>query len=430
MRLHIFQSDKGDCLLLESGDGRFVLCDGGMSSSMTGYVRGELAKLRQQGKVLDYAYISHIDQDHISGVLRLLQDELEWRIYDFQKSNGNNKAKKPKVPRPPEIHGILHNAFRDQVPNNVGDIEDLLAAAAPALFATGIPEFVEIGADLGNIALSIPEAIKVSRLASAELLNIPVNRLPNTTGAPKLLFFRKKPQSFSIGTMKFTIVGPTVDELDNLREGWNNWLRENEESVRKIRDQMRKNVERFSSGVNLTAPFDLRDWNGVPDYKNVTAPNIASLMFMVEENDKRILLTGDSQQDIILKGLRLTGALNGNGLHVDVLKAQHHGSENNFDADFCRQVSADHYVFCGNGEHGNPELRVIRMIYESRLGVQAKRALAPAADGRPFTFWFSTASKESPEFVEAENLAKSLASKSKGKLKVKFNTGNRITLSV
>jgi hypothetical protein len=44
------------------------------------------------------------------------------------------------------------------------------------------------------------------------------------------------------------------------------------------------------------------------------------------------------------------------------------------DIDFARKVSADHYVFCGNGEHGNPELDVIDIIYNLRLGKQSARA--------------------------------------------------------
>ena len=116
------------------------------------------------------------------------------------------------------------------------------------------------------------------------------------------------------------------------------------------------------------SPFDLRDWNGIPDHKGVTAPNVASLMFMVEEDGKTLLLTGDGQQDFILQGLQRTGYLGDDGIHVDVLKVQHHGSENNMDADFARQVSADHYVFCGNGSHGNPEESVIRRHLQFTAG--------------------------------------------------------------
>ena len=87
MKLHIFQSAQGDCLLLEGGDQRLVLCDGGMDTSLRAHVRGELTKLRTAGRVLDYIYVSHIDSDHISGVLQLLEDEVAWRVFDFETSH-------------------------------------------------------------------------------------------------------------------------------------------------------------------------------------------------------------------------------------------------------------------------------------------------------------------------------------------------------
>ena len=113
-------------------------------------------------------------------------------------------------------------------------------------------------------------------------------------------------------------------------------------------------------------------------------------MFMVEEDGKRLLLTGDGQQRLHPAGLERTGFLDDGLLHLDVLKVQHHGSEHNMDEDFARKVSADHYVFCGNGEHENPDLAVIDIIFNSRLGEQSVRTLAPQAENRKFHFWFST----------------------------------------
>ena len=68
MKIQIFQSEKGDCLLLEAADGTRFLCDGGMRPSMRSVVSKELAKLRTKGIKLAYVYVSHIDQDHISGL--------------------------------------------------------------------------------------------------------------------------------------------------------------------------------------------------------------------------------------------------------------------------------------------------------------------------------------------------------------------------
>ncbi len=177
--------------------------------------------------------------------------------------------------------------------------------------------------------------------------------------------------------MRFTIVGPGEQELTDLKTGWVNWLRDNKTRVRDLRRELKRRIDEFSNGTP-GSPFDLGGWNGIPDFKHVTAPNVASLMFMVEEDGKRLLLTGDSQQEKILTGLQQTGFLGNQGLHVDVLKVQHHGSEHNMDPHFARQVSADHYVFCGNGLNGNPNPEVIDFVFNSRRG--APRRAGAGAD--------------------------------------------------
>ena len=42
---------------------------------------------------------------------------------------------------------------------------------------------------------------------------------------------------------------------------------DDEEDVRRIRRELRRRIEEFSNGVSGDSPFDLRDWNGIPDYK-------------------------------------------------------------------------------------------------------------------------------------------------------------------
>jgi beta-lactamase superfamily II metal-dependent hydrolase len=437
MNLKIFQADKGDCLLLEADSGELVLCDGGMANSMREYVRDELAALRAANRALEYVYISHIDSDHISGVLQLLNDEVEWRVFDHHQQQGT-PVKPPKAPRPPVIKGILHNAFRDQVTKNQGEIASLLAATAPSLFATAVPQLVDRAREMQDIATSIPEALKVSGLARKDALDIPVNMPPGATGPARLLVAGQKTDKFSIGSMQFTLVGPTNDELKKLRAGWQTWLRNNKDTVKKIRTELKRRIDGFSAGTLAGSPFDLRAWNGVPDHEGVSAPNIASLMYMVEENGKRLLLTGDGQQDFILAGLERAGFLgDGEGLHLDVLKVQHHGSEHNLDAGFAHRVSARHYVFSGNGEHGNPDPSVLDFIWKSRTSAKpGTRALAAPADA-PFTFWFSTTSSAQPEdsaqrsaFEGVEAKVTELVAKSNGRMTARFNKGPSIKLAI
>jgi hypothetical protein len=316
-------------------------------------------------------------------------------------------------------------------------LANVLVNSAPALYATGIPELVSAADDMLNIALGIPEAIKVSRLCKDDALDIPINKPPGVAKASKLLFAGRPGDEFTLGSMKFTLIGPTEAELKALRKGWNNWLKANPDDVKAIRAKLKAQIDAFSNGTLSGSPFDLSEWNGVPDHKGVSAPNVASLMFLVEEDGKTLLLTGDGQQDFILQGLRRTGHLNGTGLHVDVLKVQHHGSENNLDKEFAKQVSADHYVFCGNGSHGNPEESVIKDIFNSRLGALSLRALSPKAKDRDFHFWFSTTSASGDESLERtkifklrEELVDKLEKSAKGRLKLHFNQGPSVDLSV
>jgi hypothetical protein len=436
MKLTIFESDMGDCLLLEAESGELMLVDGGMKSSLQAHVRAELGKLRDANRELELIYVSHIDNDHINGVLQLLEDEAHWRVFDLHEANGDPIAK-PKFPRPPVIKGILHNGFHAQVKANNKEIANLLVASASSLYATAIPELIHAADEMQGIAAGIKEALKVSGLIGPKALDIPLNKPPGVAKEARLLCAGRPGETFALGSMQFTLIGPTRQELKSLGEGWKTWLKQHPEEVKKIRAELKKRIDEFSSGALTTTPYDLRDWNGIPDVKGVTAPNVASLMFLVEENGKTLLLTGDAQQDFILDGLQRRGFLDDGFAHLDVLKVQHHGSEHNMDENFARKVSADHYLFCGNGSHGNPETAVIDMVFESRLGAPSKRALAPKAQDRDFHFWFSTTSQAAPQGLERretfqalESHVAALQASSGGRLHLHFNQGASTTLTI
>jgi hypothetical protein len=102
-------------------------------------------------------------------------------------------------------------------------------------------------------------------------------------------------------------------------------------------------------------------------YVDKSVPNLSSIVVLAEADGKRMLLTGDARGDKILKGLELVGLLEEGGqMHVDVLKVPHHGSSNNLDDDFFERITADHYVFSGDGEHGNPERESFEMLLNAR----------------------------------------------------------------
>ncbi len=150
--------------------------------------------------------------------------------------------------------GTAAQLVQDQIGiNQQTAVKDLLAAAVPSLFATAVPELVDAGLELQDLATSIPEAIKVSRLSASDALDIPVNRLPGSTEPGKLLFFRDAVQSFNVGTMKFTIVGPTEKELTDLKKGWVTWLQTNKDDVlAESGSELKRRIDEFSNGCQPT----------------------------------------------------------------------------------------------------------------------------------------------------------------------------------
>jgi hypothetical protein len=80
-----------------------------------------------------------------------------------------------------------------------------------------------------------------------------------------------------------------------------------------------------------------------------------------------MLLTGDARGDKIIDGLELVGLLRKKGkLHVNILKVPHHGSARNMEQGFFERVTADHYVFSGDGNHGNPDRQTVQMLLDAR----------------------------------------------------------------
>ena len=81
MKLHVIQAEYGDCLLLTSENGKnitTVLIDGGPYQTFVKHLKPTLQKLPKNGK-LDLVVLSHIDNDHIIGLVELFEQIKEER---------------------------------------------------------------------------------------------------------------------------------------------------------------------------------------------------------------------------------------------------------------------------------------------------------------------------------------------------------------
>jgi hypothetical protein len=113
----------------------------------------------------------------------------------------------------------------------------------------------------------------------------------------------------------------------------------------------------------------------------------------------------------------------------------HHGSEHNMDEDFPKLITADHYIFCGNGFSDNPEEVVVDAVLASRLGTGKRRSKNPEA-GNPFHVWINTHSsvatnaKYRAQIKKIEKLVNEQQAKSNGQLTAHFLKEDAFSFSV
>lgn len=425
MKLTVFQAAKGDCLLLESDDGKRMLVDGGMPDAYKDHIGPALEKL---GGAIDLLYVSHVDDDHIGGVEELLDREFDWRVFDFQKKKrrrGEQVPPKPERARPPEVRAIWHNAFDLQVGKTRAEaIHNALPVTAALL--EGSPDARHEAALVRNLATGVDSAVRVSNRIGPQQLRIPHNE----PWKGKLAVARDDLKPIPLGSLRLTVIGPYKKRLDELRGWWDKWLREEAtpQQLEDIRRDMVDDAKALESGdvaafrdAIKARSLELAGGSSGRDH-GITPPNLASLMLFVEEDGKTLLLTGDGSGEDILEGLEKTGRLApGGGMHVDVLKVQHHGATANVRPDFCKRVTADHYILCGNGDHGNPEPEVLEVIVNSRLDDSLRGAHVDPR--RHFKLWFNS----SKGVVQTERRTKHMTKVEEDMVDHKRRSGGRLT---
>jgi hypothetical protein len=325
--LDVRRARKGDCLILHYGtkeDPGLMLIDGGPANVYEPHLKPRLAEIRKarglaaNGSLpVDLLMVSHIDDDHIRGVLELTKELVE-----------------EQGPLPLKIKGVWHNTFDDIIGNDPEKLKKAVTAQFGAASLSGDGEEVEgLDPDAAKVLASVGQGFKLRDDTKALKLSI------NPQFKGKLVMARKQGKEVAMGKgLTFNVIGPMNDEVLALREAHDEFLEKQEEKA-------------------LSA------------FTDKSVPNLSSLVVLAEAGKKRMLLTGDARGDKILEGLELVGLLKKDGkskIHVDILKGPHHGSNRNVEPIFFRRITADHYVFSGNGEHGNPERETLEMVLAER----------------------------------------------------------------
>jgi len=318
--LEALRALHGDCLLLhfgEPGDPKSVLIDGGPMPVYGETLKPRLLKLREQLIALNrigqsdalplaLAMVSHIDDDHIGGLLALAEDA------DGGLGLAHASWVSPKT--------LWHNTFEELT----GDVpaQALSLGQVPASATAAVVASVQQGQDLR---------------ARAEVLGWPINR--PFTGLVQAPAGAAQPVALDQAT-SLLVTDPRAEEVANMRKEW------------------KKQLEKLKKGETEAAK--------VAAYVDKSPTNLSSIVCLARQGDRKILLTGDARGDLILNALDAAAVTAQGKLHVDILKIPHHGSIRDLGADFFERITADHYVISADGRYGNPESETLALITGSR----------------------------------------------------------------
>lgn len=324
--LEALRAKFGDALLLHSGTKakpQLTVIDGGPPGVYNDALRPRLEQLRKQRKLadetpldIDLMMVSHIDADHIAGLLELVR-----------KLKERDEAGEPP---PWNIKRFWHNSFDDILDND--DLE--VASAASTLSPASLGEFL---APAGSSLLaSVGQGRDLRKLLDAFSLggNKPFNGLVLQEGNTKPV---------AIGDLKITVVAPGRTNLEALREKWD---KEIKPMLKK--EKSKKNIAEIAA------------------YVDESVHNLSSIVLLIESQKKRLLLTGDGRGDHTLAGLAAAKLLRNGKLKLDVLKVPHHGSIHNVEKGYFETIVADHYVISADGKDDNPDIPTLELLSAAR----------------------------------------------------------------
>jgi hypothetical protein len=326
--LEALQADHGDALLLRFGaDGeRLIVIDGGPTGIYRRSLQPRLNQLRNgrdpnDPLVLDRVIVSHMDDDHIQGLLDLF-DELV--------ADDESHLAQPWV-----VDGLWLNEF-DLARLGVAEPSALTAAVA----SVGDAVVAGVGGRSDAVLASIPQARDLSRAATR--LTISENADFDSGLA---MAGPSGPVAVDLdGELTLTVVGPHEDRIEDLRKKW----------------------AAYERAHATKAPPEEVATAAVSVDRSVY--NLSSTIVLAERGGRSMLLTGDGLGEDILEDLDAAGRLTNGALHVDLLKMPHHGSIRNVSKpeNLLGRITADHYVFSANGKFGNPDPPTIEALVEAR----------------------------------------------------------------
>lgn len=295
----------GDCLWIEYGDDEKthrILIDGGLGQTHAALIE-QIEALPEDQRTFELVVCTHIDLDHISGLLKFF-------------------AKPPQGVR---IGDVWFNGW-SQIK----------------------PYYGQLGAMQGE---KLSEFIKAHQLHHNEAFDGKAVVIP-ATGALRTITLP--------GGMRITLLGPTSERLVALAEEWHTTITGKDLVPGEAVDEIPEPTE----DIGVLGDLDVATLADIPFKEDRSAPNGSSIAFLAEYGGKSALFTGDAFPTDVLKALeRLNSSTGDPRVSMDAFKISHHGGKPNTSPALLSYVNCPHYLFSSNGvSHGHPDRETIARL--------------------------------------------------------------------
>jgi hypothetical protein len=293
LRLELLPARHGDALWLEYGhpsSPHRMLIDGGpRSRRLREILTGRLTEIDH----LDLLVVTHIDADHISGILDIFED--------------------PTVPL--SSRDIWFNAWQHLPTDQLG------ASQGEALSGTIRRRRLPWNRDFDEKAVVTPDEG-----------DLPAVTLPDG--------------------LVLTVLSPTRQALADLRPVWKREVEKAGLIPGKAAEQYAAQADLLGD-----ARIDPEELAKVPYEDDRSEANGASIAMLAEFEGKALLLTGDAHGGILAAGLRRLARQRGvDRIRLDAFKLPHHGSKYNLSPDVLNLIECERYLVSTNGDiFGHPD---------------------------------------------------------------------------
>ena len=350
----MYPAKNGDAFLIrdEAIQPTAILIDGGYASTFHDYISPDLKHLTTFDYTLDLVIATHIDADHISGLL------------SFFKLNGNSHA--PKIIR---VKNVLHNSLRSLASSTVDGCEtasDVDKELILEIRRRGYPrpsepmvEPVEISARQGSSLAALLLGGEYHWNSGNGTLGI------NSADTPLI----------ELGpNVRLRVLGPPVDRFEQLHRQWVAALRrmgftgtigtsdafddafEFLSAFEELQSSVRVGPAKLSNSANRSLDEAYSADNSVI--------NGSSISLIVEVGSSRMLFLGDSWAEDIEASLQ---ALPDATFPVifEAIKISHHGSLHNTSPALLKLIDSPVFLISSNGErHCHPDFSLLRAIVD------------------------------------------------------------------